>query len=732
MEYPIGYMLEYWRTSLGRWARYKDNQGNEIISGNSDTQTSVLRVLDGAIIAKNIRLIPVSEVTRTVCMRVEIHGCTYRDTLQSYTIPQGSHIDGLELRDLSYDGDERDDGKLINGIGKLFDGVLGNDNFELEPGAWIGWHKNDATTNGQKILMEFNFNERRNFTAISLHTSNSRKLGAELFSEAVVLFSTSDDYLYSSRIVKFEQQPDLAFETSRWVRIPINSRLAKKLRIDLTFGDSAEYLLISEIKFESNNVAFRLPDTIDDDTTDNTILTIDSQNAIEIISSNTVSKQTTVETLVYIFLPFSLAVMFLIALACYLLLPRHGQTPLKLQSKPLMGDYYDQQCCGTSSRSNASTTKRYAPTPEKLSYDDSEYADPDIEAGISSKHYAATNLLQQSQYSFAPTTFCPTVYSTNRIDDFYSANLISTDEYAPIEISRESLEPIKSIGAGEFGSIELCRLDNCLVAVKTLKSTNSSSSSEAEKDFLREINVMSQLKHQNVVRVVGASTKQSPILCITEYMENGDLKQFLTMKKDFADLTPEYLLSVATQIAAGMAYLESRKFVHRDCAARNCLVDSNGIIKISDFGMARSLYASDYYRLDGQFALPIRWMAPESIFEGRFSHKTDAWSLAVTIWEIFYFCKEKPFSKLSDSQVIENLQEAYENGSLKEYLHRPPICPPFIYTDLLLVCWKSKDSERPSLAAIHRLLQSAQCRLPTCLDSRPPPPKRAAPNPPRI
>uniref|UniRef100_A0A914Y7Y0 F5/8 type C domain-containing protein n=1 Tax=Panagrolaimus superbus TaxID=310955 RepID=A0A914Y7Y0_9BILA len=378
-----------------------------IILGNTDTQTSVLRVLDGAIIAKNIRLIPVSEGTRTVCMRVEVHGCTYRDTLQSYTIPQGSHIDGLELRDLSYDGDERDDGKLINGIGKLFDGVLGSDNFEVEPGAWIGWHKNDVTINGGMISAEFRFNERRNFTAISLHTSNFRKLGAQLFSEAVILFSTSDDDLYSSRIVKFEQQPDFTFETSRWVRIPINSRLAKKLRIDLTFGDSAEYLLISEIKFESNNVAFRLPDTIDDDTTDS-ILTIDSQNAIEIISSNTASKQTTLETFIYILLPFSLAVMFLIALACYLLLPRHARTPMKaFQSKPLMGEYYDQQCCGTSSRSNAST-KRYAPTPEKLSYDDSEYADPDIEAGqlaaASSKHYATTNLLQ-SQYSFAPTNF---------------------------------------------------------------------------------------------------------------------------------------------------------------------------------------------------------------------------------------------------------------------------------------------------------------------------------------
>lgn len=365
----------------------------------------MLRVLDGAIIAKNIRLIPVSEVTRTVCMRLEIHGCSYRETLASYSIPQGSHVDGLELRDVAYDGDERDDGRLVNGIGKLFDGVLGSDNFEREPGPWIGWHKNDAS-NGRMISLEFNFGERRNFTAISLHTSNSRKLGAELFSGAVVLFSTSDDDLFSSRIVRFEQQPDVAFESARWVRIPINSRLAKKIRIDLTFGDSADYLLLSEVKFESNNVAFRLPDTLEDDDTtpDNNLLSIHSPNSIEIISTTTLTKHTSFGTLVYILLPFSLAVMVLIGLACYLLLPRNEGTPLKLHSKPLIGEYYDHQCCGTSSRSNAST-KRYAPTPEKLSYDDSEYADPDIETGeggMASKHYAATDLLQ-SQYSFAPT-----------------------------------------------------------------------------------------------------------------------------------------------------------------------------------------------------------------------------------------------------------------------------------------------------------------------------------------
>ncbi|KAK6048174.1 hypothetical protein COOONC_14321 [Cooperia oncophora] len=92
-----------------------------------------------------------------------------------------------------------------------------------------------------------------------------------------------------------------------------------------------------------------------------------------------------------------------------------------------------------------------------------------------------------------------------------------------------------------------------------------------------------------------------------------DVSHYAETKSRGSSPRSHYCISVATQLAAGLAYLESCNFVHRDIAARNCLVDEEGNVKIADFGMARSLYSNDYYRVEGQFVLPIRWMAWESL-----------------------------------------------------------------------------------------------------------------------
>ncbi|KAE9547930.1 hypothetical protein FO519_008859 [Halicephalobus sp. NKZ332] len=734
MEFPTGYMIEYWRTSLGRWARYKDSEGNEILEGNSDTRSAVMKILDGAIVGKIFRIIPVSEVTRTVCLRIEIHGCSFRSSLSSYSAAVGSRYDNLDLRDSTYDGDEiegkNSERKLKNGIGKLFDGVLGEDNFEKKPGFWVGWNRNEMDT----VVLEFIFSERRNFSSIFFHVSNSRKHGAELFSEAKIFFSNSDDDFYSSRIVNFEQIPDLKFETSRWVKIFLNYRVAKKIKIELSFGETAEWLLVSEVKFESKKIS-KLPLETEDEFelqsrrfskipvgTDDGFNKFGSipaeieEDSILSIKSHSISVlNLPIETNsnVFIFCVISLGVILIgILILIFRLnsrISKNQTLPLKITPNPFP-QYYEYKKCPTAL--STVSTKRYVGTPEgRIFEDEEEYAHPDF----GTSNYEIYSLPEESNFPFGNQGF--------------------EQRDSPLEIQRESLEFVQNLGSGKFGTVDVYRMNGKLVAVKSLKSDSPSMESE----FMKEIHVMSQLNHPNIVKVIGVSTTSKPILFVSEFLQNRDLRTFLSQLENSQNnslsrsenvLSQEQFLSTVTQIAAGMAYLESRKFVHRDLAARNCFVDSDGTIKIGDFGMSRSLSESDYYKIHGEFPLPIRWMSPEAVFEGKFSHKNDTWALGVTLWEVYGMCKERPYSKLNDEEVIENLRNLMEKNVLREYLPRPDLCPPEIYSEILVPCWRRKPAERPSLSSVYRSIQIFQCS--SSSSPRPPPPNRAAPVPPEF
>jgi len=195
--------------------------------------------------------------------------------------------------------------------------------------------------------------------------------------------------------------------------------------------------------------------------------------------------------------------------------------------------------------------------------------------------------------------------------------------------------------------------------------------------FEKEIKVMAHLNHKNIVRLLGISTDERDLYLLMEYMEKGDLKNFLQQHKmivhspmevEECNVSANVLLSMSIQIASAMTYLASLRIIHRDLASRNCLVGKDHTVKVADFGLSRSLHSSSYFQLKGKAILPIRWMATEC-FYGTFSEKTDVWAFGVTLWEIFTLAKDLPYPHMSNQELIEDTLKGPDRQLLLPHCH---------------------------------------------------------------
>ncbi|KAH8389250.1 hypothetical protein KR200_006662, partial [Drosophila serrata] len=326
-------------------------------------------------------------------------------------------------------------------------------------------------------------------------------------------------------------------------------------------------------------------------------------------------------------------------------------------------------------------------------------------------------------------------------DDYAEIGLLegegdySTPTVRNYELDRAHIIPSAKIGVGQFGDVYVgtytlpksaTKVKNLLgngkdsnsdqrpdviqVAIKTCKANDDPEKTE---NFLAEAYIMQKFDHPHIIRLIGICSVM-PIWIVMELAKLGELRAYL--KTNSERLSHGTLLKYCYQLSTALSYLESKKFVHRDIAARNVLVSSPTCVKLADFGLSRWVSDQSYYHSTPTVALPIKWMSPESINFRRFTTASDVWMfgrltrhnkflknlltfffncVGVCIWEILML-GVKPFQGVKNSDVISKL----ENG---ERLPLPPNCPPRLYS-LMSQCWAYEPLKRPNFKRIKETL----------------------------
>jgi len=319
------------------------------------------------------------------------------------------------------------------------------------------------------------------------------------------------------------------------------------------------------------------------------------------------------------------------------------------------------------------------------------------------------------------------LYLFNR---YNSAKIVPLQQYIPPpvdewEFDRARLFDQKYLGEGNFGTVIKAttasirgRHGGVIVAVKKCGVTAGGAENRKEqlslepkelpsdplqrttvieqmRRFVNEANAMKRFDHPHVLCLLGVCLQDAPLCVITEFMENGDLHNFL---RAHHEIQVKGLTNMAADVSSGLAYLHSQKFVHGDLACRNCLVNENMVVKISDFGMSKDTsYKGYYHRASSQnVPVPVRWMAPECLKFGEYTTQGDVWSLGVLIWELMTHC-EMPYPALGNQEVFDKVVNGYR-------MPKPPLAPPAVY-EVMTRCWAASPRRRPQASEIMNIMQ---------------------------
>lgn len=215
------------------------------------------------------------------------------------------------------------------------------------------------------------------------------------------------------------------------------------------------------------------------------------------------------------------------------------------------------------------------------------------------------------------------------------------------------------------------------------------------------------LNHRNILTIQAVSVEQhvEPFL-LYPYNNNKNLKKFLqnckTAESISYTLTTREIIDMTLQIVNGMQYLHKNRHLHKDVAARNCLVNPELNIQIADNALSRDLFPGDYHCLGDNKNRPIKWMAVESLEHKKFSTASDIWSFGVLLWELLTLCQQ-PYADIDPFEISAYLQDGFR-------LTQPVNCPDELFT-VMACCWALAPNERPTFSQLSVFLNEFNNQL---------------------
>ncbi|RCN34983.1 f5/8 type C domain protein [Ancylostoma caninum] len=654
-EFVSEYMIDYLRPG-SKWIRYRNRTGHTLMTGNDETTQAVLRVLDPPLVASRLRIVPHSRQTRTICLRAELHGCLHKDGLLYYsTLPGGSRVGDADFRDTTFENsDLYTETGIKRGLGLLSDGYVADSSpfDEMNPnGSWIGWSKHH--TDGTVTLL-FEFDQLRNFSEILLAA-----YGHRLNSIDVIFSQDGTNFSLSSQISSLNR-PSQNTSAKRYdLRIPLHKRMAKKIRVTITF--TADWLFLTEIHF-SSGILHEVPIGY------NLFYNESSTNVV--MEENTVLTRRSIFGVIgTIFLFFAeiqqkaLVALFILltAILCVIILMRRKKSEDKMEifERDIRRNLIITQVGGK-------TATEVLPSPS---------------AHLMTNFYASDKTTSTSYVAVHHYATIPVREQTEKVRRISSSQLIMGAE----------------LGEGKHTIVRECAADGLgTVAYKTIKDRHNL---HARSALMDEIKMLLLTNHPHVIRLLATDENNGLIL---EMAANGNVREYLRSQRlpmpEILLFRTAKLLAICADVCEGMQYLESLGVIHGHLTPSNILLDEGLRAKISSpRGPAHHAQ--------------LRYSAPESILKNSFSSNSDVWAFAVCCWEIAETsCTRIPFETFSNADLVTNAQRmltGHDNAVVPSFTESIPRG----IRDVFVRCFEIEPQARPLFAHISYFMSKYHASL---------------------